>query len=129
MTLEPCAHRSQRGPTCSHLLIEAGLARVVIGALDPDPRTNGAGAALLRDAGIEVETGICAEAAERSMAGFFSRLANGRPRITLKLAMSIDGKIALANGESRWITGDEARRNVHLERAPLRHDPDRPPDL
>ena len=117
VTLEPCAHESDRGPACAALLIEARPERVVIAAGDPDPRTDGRGAAMLREAGILVETGLNADAAERSMAGFLSRVRRGRPFVTLKLAMSIDGMIALASGESRWITGEEARAHAHLERA------------
>ena len=116
-SLEPCAHHSERGPTCSTLIAEAGIVRAVIALEDPDPRTAGQGAARLRDAGIGVETGEGADAARRSMAGYFTRLALGRPRITLKLALSIDGKIALPSGESKWITGEDARAHVHLERA------------
>jgi len=117
VTLEPCAHESDRGPTCATLLIEAKPERVVIAAGDPDPRTDGRGAGTLRAAGILVETGLGVDAAERSMAGFLSRVRRGRPFVTLKLAMSIDGMIALASGESRWITGEEARAHAHMERA------------
>lgn len=117
VTLEPCAHRSERGPACAALLVEAGPARVMIAVGDPDPRTDGAGIARLSEAGIAVAAGIEAEAAERSLAGFLSRIRLGRPFVTLKLAMSIDGKIALPSGESRWITGEDARAHVHLERA------------
>jgi diaminohydroxyphosphoribosylaminopyrimidine deaminase/5-amino-6-(5-phosphoribosylamino)uracil reductase len=117
VTLEPCAHTSARGPACSSLLIEAGVARVVIALGDPDPRTNGAGAARLRAAGIDVAEGIRAAEARRSMAGFLTRLEKGRPFVTLKLATSLDGQIALASGESQWITGAEARAHTHLERA------------
>jgi len=116
-SLEPCAHRSQRGPTCAALIAEAGIARVVIAIEDPDPRTAGQGTSMLRDAGLAVEIGEGAEPARRSMAGYFTRLALGRPRVTLKLALSIDGKIALPSGESKWITGEDARAHVHLERA------------
>jgi diaminohydroxyphosphoribosylaminopyrimidine deaminase/5-amino-6-(5-phosphoribosylamino)uracil reductase len=116
-TLEPCAHRSERGPACADLLAEAAPARVVIALGDPDPRTNGAGIARLRAAGIAVEIGPGADAAARSMAGFLTRIRLGRPYVTLKLAMSIDGKIALPSGESKWITGEDARAHVHLERA------------
>jgi len=116
-TLEPCAHRSERGPTCAHLIVEAGIARVVAAIEDPDPRTAGEGFAILRGAGIAVEVGEGADAARESMAGWLTRLALGRPRITLKLALSIDGKIALPSGESKWITGADARAHVHLERA------------
>lgn len=117
VTLEPCAHVSPRGPACADLLVAAGVARVVIGLGDPDPRTNGRGAARLRDAGIEVAEGIAEDAARAAMAGFLTRRAKGRPFVTLKLAMSLDGRIALESGESRWITGPEARAHAHLERA------------
>ncbi len=117
VTLEPCAHASQRGPACADLLIAAGIARVVIAATDPDPRTNGTGIARLRAAGIAVTTGINAAAAQATMAGFFSRLQRGRPYVTLKLAVSLDGSVAMASGESRWITGPRARAHGHLERA------------
>lgn len=116
-TLEPCAHRSHRGPTCSDLLVEAGVARVVAATGDPDPRTNGDGFARLEAAGIAVEAGVRADEARRSMAGFLTRRARGRPHVTLKLATSLDGCIALASGESRWITGSEARAHAHGERA------------
>lgn len=117
VTLEPCAHESPRGPACSNLLVAAGIARVVIALGDPDPRTNGTGTARLRAAAIEVTEGVRTEEARRSMAGFLTRLAKGRPFVTLKLATSLDGRIALASGESRWITGAEARAHTHLERA------------
>jgi diaminohydroxyphosphoribosylaminopyrimidine deaminase / 5-amino-6-(5-phosphoribosylamino)uracil reductase len=117
VTLEPCAHESERGPACASLLTEARPARVVVAAADPDPRTDGRGIEALRSAEIEVEVGVQAAAAERSLAGFLTRVRLGRPFITLKLAMSIDGKIALPSGESRWITGEDARAHVHLERA------------
>ncbi len=116
-TLEPCAHQSPRGPDCTGLLIAAKPARVVIALKDPDPRTSGKGINRLRRAGIEVILGVGRVAAKRSLAGWLTRLALGRPRITLKLALSIDGKIALPSGESKWITGEDARRHVHLERA------------
>lgn len=117
VTLEPCAHESDRGPACSDLLIEAGPAKVVIALKDPDPRTAGKGIQRLRNAGIEVKLGTGRKAAVDSLAGYLTRLKLGRPRITLKLALSIDGKIALPSGESQWITGEDARRHVHLERA------------
>jgi len=116
-TLEPCAHASERGPACADLLVAARPKRVVIALADPDPRTDGAGIARLKAAGIAVELGVGAEGAERSMAGFLSRVRRGRPFVTLKLAMSIDSMIAAASGESRWITGEEARAHAHLERA------------
>lgn len=117
VTLEPCAHPSPRGPACSALLVEAGVARVVIALGDPDPRTDGRGSARLRDAGIQVAQGVEERGARRAMAGFLTRRAECRPQVTLKLATSLDGCIALASGESRWITGPEARAHAHLERA------------
>jgi len=117
VTLEPCAHESPRGPACTDLLLAAKPARVVIALKDPDPRTSGKGIRKLRAAGIEVALGSGREQAKRSLAGWLTHLALGRPRITLKLALSIDGKIALPSGESKWITGEDARRHVHLERA------------
>ncbi|MFL6846423.1 MAG: bifunctional diaminohydroxyphosphoribosylaminopyrimidine deaminase/5-amino-6-(5-phosphoribosylamino)uracil reductase RibD [Allosphingosinicella sp.] len=117
VTLEPCCHRSERGPACADLLVAAGIARVVAAIADPDPRIDGGGLARLEAAGIAVEVGPGAEEASRSMAGFLTRIRLGRPFVTLKLAMSLDGKIALPSGESRWITGEDARAHVHLERA------------
>ena len=117
VTLEPCSHVSVRGPACGNLLVQAGVERVVAALGDPDPRIDGRGFARLREAGVAVEEGRCAEEAARSMAGFLTRVRLGRPYVTLKLAMSLDGKIALPSGESRWITGEDARRHVHLERA------------
>ena len=117
VTLEPCAHESQRGPACTDLLVEAKPARVVVALKDPDKRTSGKGIKRLRDAGIDVKLGVGRKAASDSLAGWLTRLELGRPRITLKLALSIDGKIALPSGESKWITGEDARKHVHLERA------------
>ena len=117
VTLEPCAHESARGPACTDLLLQAEPARVVLAMKDPDPRTSGKGIRRLRAAGIDVKAGVCREAAARSLAGWLTKLRLGRPRVTLKLALSIDGKIALPSGESQWITGEDARRHVHLERA------------
>lgn len=117
VTLEPCAHESPRGPACAELLVAAGVARAVIALRDADPRTNGRGIARLEAAGIAVSTGLRMAEAIRSMAGFLTRRAYGRPFVTLKLATSLDGCIALANGESRWITGARARAHAHVERA------------
>jgi len=117
VTLEPCAHDSPRGPACTDLLLQAKPARVVMAMKDPDPRTTGKGIRRLRAAGIDVKVGVGREEAKRSLAGWLTKLELGRPRITLKLALSIDGKIALPSGESQWITGEDARRHVHLERA------------
>ncbi|MBW6527973.1 bifunctional diaminohydroxyphosphoribosylaminopyrimidine deaminase/5-amino-6-(5-phosphoribosylamino)uracil reductase RibD [Sphingomonas sp. RHCKR7] len=117
VTLEPCAHASPRGPACADRLVAAGIARAVVALGDPDPRTDGAGLARLRAAGIAVEVGVAAEAARRAMAGFLTRRAQGRPHVTLKLALSLDGAAAMADGRSQWITGPEARAHAHLERA------------
>jgi diaminohydroxyphosphoribosylaminopyrimidine deaminase/5-amino-6-(5-phosphoribosylamino)uracil reductase len=117
VTLEPCAHESDRGPACTDLLLAAKPARVVIALKDPDTRTSGKGIRRLRRAGIDVTPGVCRDAARQSLSGWLTRLELGRPRITLKLALSIDGKIALPSGESKWITGEDARRHVHEERA------------
>lgn len=116
VTLEPCAHGSQRGPACCDLLAEAGLARVVAGVTDPDPRTAGKGIQSLRDAGIDA---VIAQhdASRRSLAGYLARAEHGRPHVTLKMAISLDGKIALADGTSQWITGKPARAHVHSRRA------------
>lgn len=117
VTLEPCAHESPRGPACTDSLIASGVARVVIALTDPDERTNGNGIARLQAAGIEVEAGLMAQEAARSMAGWLMQLQHGRPFVTLKLATSLDGCVARADGESKWITGDAARAHGHLERA------------
>lgn len=116
VTLEPCAHHG-RTPPCSEALINAGIARVVSAVEDSDPRVAGKGFAMLREAGIEVRTGVLADEAARDLAGFFYKTEQGRPLVTLKLASSFDGRIATATGESKWITGPEARRVVHAMRA------------
>jgi diaminohydroxyphosphoribosylaminopyrimidine deaminase / 5-amino-6-(5-phosphoribosylamino)uracil reductase len=120
VSLEPCAHVSPRGPACADLLIAAGIARAVSALTDPDRRTAGGGLARLRAAGIDVVENVLAEEARHAMAGFLTRQALGRPHVTLKLATSLDGMIARADGESRWITGPAARAHAHLERS--RHD-------
>jgi len=117
VTLEPCAHVSARGPACADLLIAAGVARVVAAMADPDPRTAGQGLARLRTAGVDVAEGVGAGAAAAAMAGWLTRQRCGRPQVTLKLALSLDGCIALADGSSRWITGAPARAHAHLERS------------
>jgi diaminohydroxyphosphoribosylaminopyrimidine deaminase / 5-amino-6-(5-phosphoribosylamino)uracil reductase len=120
VTLEPCAHESPRGPACADLLVAAGIKRAVVALRDPDPRTDGKGLARLESAGIAVTTGIGEASARRAMAGFLTRRTLGRPHVTLKLATTLDGQIALASGASRWITGPAARAHAHVERA--RHD-------
>ena len=119
VTLEPCSHHGQT-PPCADALIAAGIARVVAPVQDSDPRVSGQGFERLRMHGIEVTTGVLAEQAARDHAGFFLRTEQGRPFVTLKLASSLDGRIATATGESKWITGPQARRAVHGLRA--RHD-------
>ncbi len=115
-TLEPCAHTSSRGPTCSNLIADAGIAKVVIGLEDPDGRTSGDGIELLENAGITTSLSD-RSATEMGLAGYLRQRCDERPHLTLKLAISIDGKIALPDGSSRWITGDEARAHVHVQRA------------
>ena len=117
VTLEPCAHASPRGPACADLLVAAGVARVVVALGDPDPRTDGAGLAQLREAGIQVSHGVLEGRSRQAMAGFLTRRSKARPHVTLKLATSLDGRIALESGESKWITGPQARAHAHLERA------------
>jgi diaminohydroxyphosphoribosylaminopyrimidine deaminase/5-amino-6-(5-phosphoribosylamino)uracil reductase len=115
VTLEPCCHHGRTAP-CTDTLIAAGVARVVIATRDCDPRVNGQGIARLREAGIAVEIGLLAAEAEEINAGFFSRVRRGRPLVTLKLATTLDGRIATHDGESRWITGAAARRAAHALR-------------
>ena len=116
VTLEPCSVPG-RGPACADGLIAAGIARVVASVEDPFPRVAGTGFAKLRAAGIAVESGLCADEASEINAGFFTRVKHGRPLVTVKLATSLDGRIATASGESRWITGPAARQRAHLLRA------------
>jgi diaminohydroxyphosphoribosylaminopyrimidine deaminase/5-amino-6-(5-phosphoribosylamino)uracil reductase len=119
VTLEPCCHWGQT-PPCTDALIEAGVARVVIAMLDPDKRVDSQGVARLRDAGIAVEHGLLRAEAQEDQEGFVRRVTQDRPMITLKLATTLDGKIATGAGESQWITGPEARRMAHVLRG--RHD-------
>lgn len=120
VTLEPCFHLSDRGPRCAELLLQAGITRLVIAATDPDPRTNGQSIAWLREQGMEVITGVLDAEARAVMQPFFTRQNRDRPAVTLKLGLSLDGCIAMADGTSQWITGPAARAHAHMERA--RHD-------
>jgi diaminohydroxyphosphoribosylaminopyrimidine deaminase/5-amino-6-(5-phosphoribosylamino)uracil reductase len=119
VTLEPCAHHGQTAP-CATALIEARVARVAIALRDPDPRVNGAGIALLRAAEIEVTEDMLAEEARPGLAGFMTRITQNRPTVTLKLATTLDGRIATSTGDSQWITGTPARKSAHALRG--RHD-------
>lgn len=116
VTLEPCAHYG-RTPPCAQALIDAGVSRVVISALDPFAQVDGKGAQMLRDAGIAVESGLMELEARTLNRGYYSRLERGRPFVTLKLGASLDGRTALANGESKWITSDAARQDSQRIRA------------
>jgi diaminohydroxyphosphoribosylaminopyrimidine deaminase/5-amino-6-(5-phosphoribosylamino)uracil reductase len=116
VTLEPCSHHGKT-PPCAEALVNAGVAAVVIGLQDPNPEVNGQGIAALRAAGIDVRTGILQREVEQQLCGFLSRVRRGRPFVTLKMACSIDGRIAMASGESQWITGPDARADVQRLRA------------
>ncbi|MGI4944779.1 MAG: bifunctional diaminohydroxyphosphoribosylaminopyrimidine deaminase/5-amino-6-(5-phosphoribosylamino)uracil reductase RibD [Janthinobacterium lividum] len=119
VTLEPCSHHGHT-PPCADALIAAGVSRVVVAGGDPDPRVDGAGIARLRAAGVRVQTGVLAGEADSQQAGFLLRVREGRPMVTLKLATTLDGRIATRTGESQWITGTPARRAAHALRG--RHD-------
>jgi len=119
VSLEPCSHVGET-PPCAEALAGAGIARVVAATEDPDPRVSGAGLTLLNNRGVEVETGLCADQALEANLGFFSRIRQGRPAFTLKIAATLDGRIATGAGESQWITGEAARAMAHQLRA--RHD-------
>ena len=116
VTLEPCSHDGRTGP-CVEALIDARIERAVVAIEDPNPAVSGQGLSALRDAGIAVELGICAEQVEQDLAGFLLRMRRGYGRITLKLATSLDGRTAMASGESQWITGSSARQDVQRLRA------------
>jgi diaminohydroxyphosphoribosylaminopyrimidine deaminase/5-amino-6-(5-phosphoribosylamino)uracil reductase len=116
VTLEPCSHTGRTGP-CAEALIDAGVARVVIGALDPDPRVSGNGVQKLTDAGIAVEVGVHEAEVIAADRAYFHHRRTGLPFVTLKLASTIDGQVAAADGTSQWITGSEARKDAHRLRS------------
>lgn len=116
VTLEPCCTQGRTGP-CTQALMDAGIRRVVFATLDPNPSVDGAGAAALRAAGIVVQQGLMADQAARLIEGFSARMQRGRPWLTLKLGMSLDGATAMSSGESQWITGKAARADVQSLRA------------
>lgn len=116
VTLEPCSHHG-RTPPCADALIQAGISRVVIAVVDPNPKVDGGGIAKLQQAGIEVITGICEQAAYQLNEGFFKVMRGGLPFVRLKIATSLDGRTAMANGESKWITSDQSREDVQRLRA------------
>ncbi|MEA2010084.1 MAG: bifunctional diaminohydroxyphosphoribosylaminopyrimidine deaminase/5-amino-6-(5-phosphoribosylamino)uracil reductase RibD [Actinomycetota bacterium] len=116
VTLEPCAHHG-RTPPCTTALIEAGVSRVVVGTLDPDPRVAGKGVALLKDAGIEVVVGVEEDAVRSNDPAYYHHRSTGRPFVTLKTALTLDGQAAAADHTSRWVTGPEAREDGHRLRA------------
>lgn len=116
VTLEPCSHFGKT-PPCADMLVEKRAARVVAGIMDPNPKVAGRGLEKLRAAGIEVRCGVLEEECRWANRGFLRRITSGRPWVTIKCASSLDGRIALANGESKWITGEESRRRVHAMRA------------
>ncbi|MGH7125483.1 MAG: bifunctional diaminohydroxyphosphoribosylaminopyrimidine deaminase/5-amino-6-(5-phosphoribosylamino)uracil reductase RibD, partial [Stellaceae bacterium] len=113
VSLEPCCHWGKT-PPCTDALLAAGIARVVLPVEDPDPRVSGRGIARLKEAGVEVVTWVLADEARALNEGFFRRINDGRPLVTLKLASTLDGRIATAGGESQWITGEPARERAHL---------------
>ncbi len=116
VTLEPCSHHG-RTPPCADALVKAGVARAVVAMQDPNPLVSGAGLKILADAGIQVECGLLEQAASELNIGFVSRMRHGRPWLRLKVAATLDGKTALGNGISQWITGPDARRDAHRWRA------------
>ncbi len=117
MSLEPCAHKNSDGTSCAEMLAKNNIKEIFISNLDPDPRTSGKGIEILKKSGIKVVVNFLKEEGEEINAGFFSRLIKGRPKVTVKIAISLDGKIALSNNVSKWITNDLSRKYVHFLRS------------
>ena len=115
-TLEPCNHTGRTGP-CTQAIIDAGVSRVVVGTLDPDSKVSGSGVQKLRDAGLTVDVGVLEQEVKQQLAAYLHHRATGRPFVVLKMASTIDGRIAAADGSSKWITGETARKRVHQLRA------------
>ena len=116
VTLEPCSHHGRTGP-CAEAIIAAGIAKVIIGTIDPDPRVSGSGIELLKASGVDVEVGIEEAAVRAQLAPYIWHRVTGRPYVVLKVASTLDGVVAMADGTSQWITGEEARRDAHVLRA------------
>ena len=115
-TLEPCNHTGRTGP-CTQAIIDAGVSRVVVGTLDPDSKVSGSGVQHLRDAGLTVDVGVLEQEVKQQLAAYLHHRATGRPFVVLKMASTIDGRIAATDGSSKWITGETARKRVHQLRA------------
>ena len=115
-TLEPCNHTGRTGP-CTQAIIDAGVSRVVVGTLDPDSKVSGSGVQQLRDAGLTVDVGVLEQEVKQQLAAYLHHRATGRPFVVLKMASTIDGRIAATDGSSKWITGETARKRVHQLRA------------
>jgi diaminohydroxyphosphoribosylaminopyrimidine deaminase / 5-amino-6-(5-phosphoribosylamino)uracil reductase len=117
INLEPCCHTEKRTPPCTKAIIRAGIKKVIIAMKDPNPQVSGMGIAELQRAGIEVRTGVLEDKAQRLNEAYIKYITTGKPFVTLKIAMTLDGKIATPEGESKWITGEKARKQVHRLRS------------